>query len=422
MASSQFVTYNMAVGSPNSWTDNQTYFLPLGGGLTSNILISEDQAEIPIRDAGIFSNLYTHVLTNTASVTSVITLRKSVSDTAVTVSYTSDQTGIKEDNTNTATFAATDEGCYSLVIPAEVGTNTIGLTVFGIVFTPTTTTDCITKMCVAGGSGNVNFDSGTRYYTAVGVTTAAATTEANSLFEIRGTFTASDFATFVSANARTTDTIFGSRKDGGAGAQSVTYTSGQTGAKEDTVNTDSLVAGSDYDYFVTTSTGTESLTIRTISTTLTSTANEFICMAGRQGGIPYGAGGTSYQGISGAISPTTNSDISAQILPRFTFTAKELVTWVSANTLNGDSVIAVRDDGADSAITVTYATTQTGFKGDNTNTAIITADTDEINYQIANAGSSGSTSYTYLGMIGVTSAPAGTAVKYQSSAHWSYPI
>lgn len=419
MASSQFITFNVAL-SP-SWTDNQTYFFPLGGGTVSNNLLSEDQAEIPIRDAGVFSNFYVYVFSNSASVTSVFTLRKSVSDTAVTVSYTSDQTGIKEDNTNTATFAATDEGCYSLVIPSEAGTNTLGFSVLGIKFTPTTTTDCITKMCAAGGSGNVNFDSGTRYYTAVGVSIAAATTEANSLFEIRGTFTASDFATFVSANARTTDTIFGTRKDGGAGAQSVTYTSGQTGAKEDTVNTDSLIAGSDYNYFVTTSTGTESLVIRTISTTLTSTANEFIFMNGRQGGIPAAAATTTYTGVSGSTSYSA-TDIDSQLLPSFTFTLKELVTWVITNTQNGDSVVTVRDDGGNSPITVTYTSGQTGFKGDNTNTATITASTDEINYQIANAGSSGNTSYTYLGTIGVTSAPAGTAVKYQSSAHWSYPI
>jgi len=103
--------------------DATTRFYGLVGDLDPET--TEVNCEIPVRDAGTFSNLFVYVTTNTASVTSTVTLRKSQADTSLTVSYTSDQTGIKEDNVNTVSFAATDEGNYEVTIPTEAGTNTL---------------------------------------------------------------------------------------------------------------------------------------------------------------------------------------------------------------------------------------------------------------------------------------------------------
>ena len=238
-------------------TDATTRFIQLVGSFSAQV--TEVNAEIPIRDAGTFSNLFVYVSTNTASVTSTITLRKSQVDTSLTVSYTADQTGIKEDTSNSVLFAATDEIDYEVTVPTEVGTNTITIELIGLQFAPTTTTDSITILGNSGTSTTA-LNAGTRYLIPSGAISFTISTEANIKYRARFSFTSSDFYTYVSANARITDVVIGTRKNGAAGAQSLTYTSGQTGAKEDTVNTDSLVAGDDFNFIFTTNAGAENIT------------------------------------------------------------------------------------------------------------------------------------------------------------------
>src|SRR3990172_4977365 len=105
-----------------AYSDNTTRFNPVGGNPIGTEGATETHYERPVRDAGTFSNLYCYVSTNTASVTSTVTLRKNLADTALTVSYTSDQTGIKEDNANSVSFVATDEGDIEVTVPTEAGT------------------------------------------------------------------------------------------------------------------------------------------------------------------------------------------------------------------------------------------------------------------------------------------------------------
>src|SRR3990167_1388035 len=115
----------------NGFVDGLTRYVQISGG--SNVTNSNIAwCEVPVRDAGVFSNMFVYVVTNTASVTSTITLQDSQVDTALTVSYTSDQTGIKEDTSNTATFAATDKVQWVVVVPAEAGTNTLTTTLIGV--------------------------------------------------------------------------------------------------------------------------------------------------------------------------------------------------------------------------------------------------------------------------------------------------
>src|SRR3990172_13289306 len=121
MSNSILAIYGLA-----SVDDNLTRYFTIIGRLEHNAL--EVDIELPIRDAGIFSNLYSYVSANTVNPTSILTLRKSRVNTSVTVSYTTDQTGIKEDTVNTATFAATDEISWQLVVPSQGGTNTITFT------------------------------------------------------------------------------------------------------------------------------------------------------------------------------------------------------------------------------------------------------------------------------------------------------
>ena len=72
--------------------DSTTAYFGLTGAFSS--ALTEANAEMPVRDAGNFSNMFSYVTTNTLLVDTVVTLRKSAADTALTVTYTSTQTGV----------------------------------------------------------------------------------------------------------------------------------------------------------------------------------------------------------------------------------------------------------------------------------------------------------------------------------------
>lgn len=389
--------------------DNTTRFISIRGAISSSHS-TEAFAEIPIRDAGVFSNLFCYVAANSATVTSTVTLRKSVAATALTVSYTSTQTGIKEDTSNTVTFVATDEADWEITVPNTFLPTFMTITVLGTQFAPTTTTDCISYFTI-NGSSTFSTASQTVFGRVIGISNYELD-ESLVEYRVRSSFTSSDFYTYVSANARTTNIVYGTRINSLDGNQTVTYTSGQTGAKEDTANTDSLVAGDDFNYYRITGTGTESTTMKTISSSIINTANIFPLVAGNEFIVPTVT--TEFSGVAGRLLSPTN-EAATQIYPRFTFTAKELVCYVSANAETTDPVtVTVRDNGADSTITVTYTGSQTGLKNDSSNTSEITSGTDEINYELDHTGSVGNITFSWVGILGTTAVE--TVIKDMISA------
>jgi len=361
---------------------------------------TEGATETPVREAGVFNNLYIYVASNSANISSVITLRKSRADTSVTVTYTSGQTGVKQDTSNTATYANTDEADYSIVLAA--GSGDINFRVLGIEFAPTDTTKTIQW---AGWTGTGLSTASTTVYKSIGGSNTTTATEADAKYRIRGTFTASNFYATVSSNGRTTDTTVGMRKNGAAGNMSVIYTSGQTGAKEDTSNTDSLVAGDDYNLYYTTSTGGGTWQSSREYVQFSSTANQFIFSVARPAQA-FGAANTWYFPLCGDLSVPGNQEANAQIYPEFEFTAKELETYVSANSASFTSTFTIRDGGADSSVTISYTTGQTGLKTDSTNTATIGVD-QNISTKLATPAGSGSITIGWVGSMGETAGVAG---------------
>ena len=375
--------------------DNQTTFLPIGTSIIQNTSVA--QREQIVRDAGSFLNLFVYVPTNTASVTSTITLQKSTVDTALTVSYTSDQTGIKED-TDSVAFLATDEINYEVTIPSEGGTNTLTISVLKIEFIPDTITNCISFLGKL--SGVFSSASTTSFMLPVG-DGSYNTTENNVKLRIRETFVASNLYFYASANARTTDVVIKTRVDGGDGNQSFTYTSGQTGAKEDTSNTDSLSAGNDFNLSITTGTGTENFNLNggAQMIRLVNTLNKNALYKGLSSGFSFAANSTRYTGIGGSGLGNA-SEILTQFYPQFNITASELGVFVSANAgASLASTINLRDNGGVSTLIVSYLAGQTGLKNDSSNTVEISSGTDEINYEIICLDLTGGITITWIGIL-----------------------
>lgn len=403
MSKSQLVSHGLV-----SVVDNTTRFFAITGPMTGQTV--EEYSQQPIRDAGTFANLYVRIPTNTASNTSTVTLRKNKADTALIVTIGSDLTGVFEDNSNTVAFANTDEANLEVTVPTEAGTNNLTISLFGMSFTPDTTTNAATFLNTNAAVGNITGDSTTLFITPQG-TNAVASVEANNQIKIRGSFVAQDFNIYVSANARTSDSTFGTRKNTAAGSQSVVVGAGLTGFFEDTSNTDTLAANDLYGYYVTTGAGTgEATAVREYSSTLISTANQFLMVLGDLLSQAFNV--TNYLGASGSSTDETTTEADTQIIPQFTFTVKELITYRSANSIaTSDSSVTVRDGGADSAVTVVIPTgAGAAWQADSTNSTVITAATDTLNIKVVTPNTSGTLSLRQIILMGEVAA-AGSLIK-----------
>ena len=390
-----------------SFADNTTRYVPISGRIIGG-QATEANVEIPVRDGGTFSNLFVYVPTSNASSTSTITLRKSQAPTAVTLTYTGDQTGIKEDTANSVLFANTDEVAYEVVVPNETGTNSLEISMFGIQFAPTTSTDTIGYFVLQSGV-TLALASSTYYFTPTGLVANTVFAEAQAKYRARASFTISELYANVSANSRSSSTVFTTRKNGAGGGQTFTYTAGQTGTKEDTVGTDSLVAGDDFCYEVVTGTGTATITLTMISCSCISTAGFFPLLSGSTAGVAIAANTTNYVAPSGTLDLNA-AEANCQIYPRFTFTASELGAYVTANTSTVLAcTVTLRDNGGDGALTVSYAAGQTGLKNDSVNTDAITTGADEIDYEITNSDLVGTLTFSWIGVLGSTAAAPVTA-------------
>lgn len=408
MAKSCFVGSSALFGT-GGYSDNATYFLSLTANFSQGGQ-AETNLEIPVRDAGTFSNLFCYVTSNTTLVTSTLTVRKSVSDTSVTVNYTSGQTGVKEDTSNSFSVANTDEVNYKLVVPNDVsGSTAINIKVTGIQFDPTTTTDCVSFL--GSASFLVISTASTNFFSLPsGQIANSGTTESEVKYRARFAFTSSNLWCSLSLNTRTTDTTLKTRKNGADGGQLITYTSLQTGSKEDTSNTDSLSIGDDFNYVFTTSTGTDSFRPLICGTRCISTSNIFPFISGiSNSSVSFVFNATEYVPLTGFLSTSLSSEVQAQYLPRFDFTAKELLGYVTANTIaTSASTVTLRDNGADSSVVVSYAAAETGLKNDTSNSATITGGTDEINYKVLTPNTSGTLSLRWVGVLGETASAAST--------------
>lgn len=381
-------------GTALTVNDGATLFTTVAGIIVS---ATEANSEIPVRKSGTFKNAYVFLSANTDTATSTVTLRKNRADTSLIISIGGSQTGAKEDTTNTVSFTNTDEAMWEITAGATGPATSLTVTTLAVQFSPTTASDCVSIMQISSltdATANRTNNNTPNGSARLGVT------ENTAKYRIRFSCTASNFYALCTANTRPDSTVCVTRKNGADGAQTFTYTTTQTGVKEDTTNTDSLVAGDDYCQRFTLGAGAGSITIAQFSLHLTSTSDTFALLASSINGVAVTFNTTTYTPIAGNITVTT-TEANTQVYPQFDFTAKELGTYVTANTIaTSPSTVTLRDNTADSSVTVSYSAAQTGLKNDSTNTTVITSGTDKINYKIATPNTSGSITFAWLGILG----------------------
>lgn len=405
--------------SGNGASDNTTRYFCIGGA--ASVHSTEAPAETTIKQAGIFKNLFTNVSANTINANSTVTLRKSTADTSITLTYTSLQTGIKEDTSNTSTFANTDTACFKIVASNDPGgANSITVELATIIFSPSLEETIWSKFIASTSSTTISTASATRYGPPNGLCTISNSTEANVKYRCSFGFTLNNLYVYVATNSRTTDTTFGTRKNGGAGTQSVLYSSGQTGSKQDTSNADTFAEGDDLNYYVTTGTGTGILSIIQVSTCYSTTSNSFQLTAGRDTkSVSFNT--TLYCPISGNINNTPATEDLIQSYPSFNFVLCKMYMYSSANTIaTSPTVITVRRNSSNSSITISYNAGQTGLKSDLTNSFDVIAGVDKINFSVVTPNTSGTFSFTWCGFNAQTRFNRGPAAAMSGAAGFQF--
>lgn len=178
------------------------------------------------------------------------------------------------------------------------------------------------------------------------------------------------------------------RVNGGNGNQIITIGAGATGAFEDLVNTDNIVPGDEVNYRM----DAGGLNTQRILPTYTSIKSN---SDGRQSGgsdpittteLQYGM--TRYLPIECNTGEFGTVEADCQSEARTSLEARNMFVNIPTNGINGNIVLTLRQNGANSALTVTVGAGLTGFFEDLVNTVNFLS-TDLINWIVVAAGSSG---------------------------------
>ena len=373
--------------------DNTSRYINAWGAI--NLALASGNSGIPVRQAATVGEFRSCIATNTTAVTSTIIVRKNATDQTPTVTYTSGQTGEKQDTSNSFSVADTDLIDIASTVPNDAsGSKLILHRGFSLMLDTDDDTQTDSLFGVAGVG--VGFSAAnTTSYVYAGNPADNATTERT--VRILRDYTSQRLAAHFSANLNSGAVTIRSRVNSANGSQSITFSAGETGLKEDTSHTDSLTNGDEFALSLTTAVGgSGAITAYLLSCWMTSSDGRWEAVAGSKTGRTVTSATVYYSGIMGRmLLQTPESNVSDRI--GFGADLTDFRCYVSANSATTDSVANVRVEAADSALSVTYTTGQTGLKTDTDLVAVATDDLITYSYTL---GTSGSITYDYLAVTG----------------------
>lgn len=353
----RFVTQSTA--GENVTTDT---YLPFAqtSYLSATGVTTEANAQIQWYGSGTIRNFRVHVSANAATGNTVFRIRINGGNGNSVITVSAGSTGFFEDTTNTDTWADGDLICIFVDRNAEA------VTVQAVGADNVATTGTVNKVGAYGTVGLATA-SVSRYFPLVGDIADINTTELDRLSPtINFTCTLENLAVYVSANGRSTDTVYRSRINGANGNLVVTVPAGATGWFEDTSNSDSLSSGDDVNWVMTTSTGTGTITTKTISGEITESAGKLQLFA-TSSSTSLVAAVTRYISPCGQLGLTGGTTLNRVYLTAGG-TARNLRLFVTTNPASSTTTINLYKNGAATAVTIALGAGVTGEVSDTTNT------------------------------------------------------
>jgi hypothetical protein len=357
---------------------------------------SESQANRKIYEAGVLSHFHVKIHSNSVNDTVTLTLRKNSADTAITISIPAGQLGTFQDITNTVTVASGDDISVKSVCPGG-STGSYGMSYDCFVFTPTTTSNCVSFLDLENSTGRTGLTAtSTRYFHSLnGYFDAANTTEAISQLKMQYAGTFSNMTANVVSNSRTTNTTLEIRKNGTAQTLTIVYGNVETGFKSTVTNPISVVDDDLINGSILNSTGTAAISYiyRTIEFRTTGDPAKSLYMMHQQSMSAISRNITIFFGITGYSDARSTESNTQFEVPVNGFTAKHLGIYVSANAIASSSTCKLRKNGADTALVATISSTGVGWFEDSSNSVSL-AEGDLIDFAVTTGVGSGSQTMT----------------------------
>ena len=356
---------------------------------------SEAQTQVNCTEDATFSNIRTNIISGNSG-TATFTFRDAGAAGNQTFQITG--TGSNEDATNTDVLSAGD--LFNIAY-SDTGTNS-NLPWFAA------------NVTFASGHGNFHgiggyativFDaqSSTRFIPLAGNLVAdGGTTENNLEWKNRGYTSFEALQVLVAANARTNNSDFKNRINGGPGSLVCQFAGGATGRVTDSSPADSLADGDTINASITLDTGLEDLTISNVIATLKSSSSKSEIWIGIHAGVARTASATAhYVPIGGYLfSLTALTEAQARLKPGFAAVVSNLRCYLSANTYTGDGTLKLYQNGSAVLTTTITASGGAGWYENTSDTITIDAD-DELSFEF-DEGTSGSIT---IHSVGITFAP-----------------
>src|SRR3990172_2970112 len=359
---------------------------------------AEANTQASCTEAATFSNLRARVFAG-GSGTNTFQFRDAGANGSEVVAFAGASTG--EDTTNTDVLSAGD--------------------LFNIAYTDTGSNSNIAWIAanLTLSSGHGNFHGAAAYAAVIydvqsttgfiglggNLPTDGVATEDNVEWKVRGYDTFEALQVRVTANARTNNSVFKNRINGGDGSAVIPYAGSATGLVEDTALGDAITDGQTVNASITLLAGLEDLTVSFVAGTFKSSTNksESFCMS-QTANNRVASATAHYLAIGGSI-PSTLTDLTeanARIKPGFAGVASNLRCYLSANSYASAGTLKLFQNGS-AVITLTLGAGGGAAWYENTADTVTFDDNDEFSLEFDEGGASGSIT---IASAGLTFSPA----------------
>lgn len=367
-------------------------------GSTGTVESHEPFSEYTWRSgSGTLSKLYLRVTANTRTDTMTMRAQIAGSPGNMVVSFGTGETGEKRDDVNTDAIA--DGNTIQAVNDDDGGSGSLTISVLSVQSLAASEAD--TKYQFANGEKTSHSSaSTTRVFSMIGNEGSFDTTrEASKQICVRQAGVLSKYQQSVFTNARTTDTTFRVRVNGANGNQVLTFGNIETGHKEDSSNTDTVVDGDLICYGITTGTGTETMEYTQSAILVTNAGQGF--QMGAAGTQAFAAGVNEFFPVAGTSDVTTATETHVKGDMPFGFKITGIRGYFRTNGVTADTFLRLRKNG-ETLLTLTWGSEETGIKEDITVNETIAAE-DELNWMLE-PGATGTTGEFNIAQLRIESA------------------
>lgn len=378
--------------NPLIFGNSVTQYLAVSGSSRNNG--SEALLQAIARASYTLQNLMVVVTTNTSVNTSTVRTRKNGANGNLTVAIGPGVTGTIEDTVNSDTLVATDLFCYQFVTPVDGNLTTISC-VSTVLSDPSGSSppQLAFDPNVAARNSGLAFETPPEGC----LVPAQLSSEIRVQDKFRTAATLSNMRLWVATNTLNvgTSTVF-TRINNVNGTLTANIPFGVTGAFDDLTHSDQVNPGDTLNSQVTASGSSGTIKVSSFQLLSSSAGRRLYTQFDTSGGQTQAAGTTSYYWLQSAL-PAQATEALVQFKPRCAGFLKNLYFYANVNAHAGVTTITLRQNGADTALSVAIASGITGAVEDVVHTIPYVA-ADLLNWSIVTDGGAGAFTVKSMGV------------------------